>query len=195
MSNKNKVNNHTSNEVKESNNKINNLELVVYTDGSYRGGINEASYAAIVLYEGIEELIIAGKAKSKDKITNCNEIELLAVLNILKEIEKRKINENIKITLRSDSNYVCKGINRSKNKKLKIKPEYNTTIWQQIYYIFKKIKFECEFVKGHNGDHYNTFCDRLCKLILEEDKIKIKNLLSEYNLESNLLLNSKLILI
>lgn len=121
-----------------------------------------------MIQEGKEELIIAGNT---DEAKSSQEIELLAVLNILKEIEKINIS-NLTIKLKLDSNYVYKGLNKLFISYEIINKFKYKDIWEEIYRISNTINLECECVKAHDKIKYNKFCDKLAKLAINNNNIK-----------------------
>ena len=121
----------------------------VYTDGAYSSSRNQGGWSYVVLYKN--QLI--KKEFGGVKATTNNRMEILAVILGLSMIRNAET-----INIITDSQYVIgcasKGWKRNKN----------TDLWklydeQKIRLENTKIKFQ--HVKGHNGDKYNSMCDKL----------------------------------
>ncbi|TDT71430.1 RNase HI [Hypnocyclicus thermotrophus] len=132
-------------------------EIIIYTDGACANNQekeNTGGYGAVLMYKGKIKEIFGGY-----KNTTNNRMELMAVIEALKQLKRK----DIPIKVYSDSSYVVNGINiwiHDWIKKGKIKKNYD--LWMKLYNLkkgFKKIEFF--HVKGHNGDRYNEIADRL----------------------------------
>lgn len=148
-------------------------EIVVYTDGGSRntgnvkgGSVNATDKAAWAYLIQIDEEIITD-SKGYLGATN-NQMELTAVLEALRELYRRKMN-NQSILLVSDSQYVLKGINewlanwKARGWKTAAnKPVKNVELWQAMdraLSYFPILKFQ--WTKGHAGDWGNEQVDEL----------------------------------
>lgn len=125
------------------------LEYTIYTDGAYSSLRNQGGCGVVILKN---EQVIKTFSKCYMQTTN-NRMEILAVILGLSMIRNAET-----INIITDSQYVIgcasKGWKRNKN----------TDLWklydeQKIRLENTKIKFQ--HVKGHNGDKYNSMCDKL----------------------------------
>lgn len=125
---------------------------VLITDGAYSSARDQGGVGLVFLKDGKK---ILEYSKMYKGVTN-NIMELSAVIIGLKSI-KNPIESLIIIT---DSMYVIgcatKGWKRRKNVKL----------WKEFDTEFERVKSICpnvqfEHVKGHDGDEWNEYCDKL----------------------------------
>jgi len=125
-------------------------DYVVYTDGSYsiKHGVGAFAY---VMLDG-DEMIKKGVRKRKNE-TN-NRMELKAILYAVYEAP-----ENCHLLVRSDSQYAI-GLFGGKHKNFKANLDLYI-LYDDIVYK-KKLKVSYEWVRGHNGDYWNEYCDNLC---------------------------------
>ena len=124
-------------------------EAIVYTDGACSGNPGPGGWGATIKI-GDETFEIFG---GEDNTTN-NRMELIAAIKALEYL-----NENHKITLYTDSNYVKDGItkwifNWKKNnwKTSAKKPVKNSDLWIQLDEIQNKREVKWNWVKGHAGN-------------------------------------------
>lgn len=137
-----------------------NNRIKVYTDGACQNNQlneNKGGYGAVILKPGEEPLKLNGGFRN----TTNNRMELKAVIEALK-----RVNQYSPVTVYSDSQYVVKGITEwIPNWIAKGKIEKNGDLWMELYRIvitFQDIQFI--HVRGHNGDVYNEFADRLATI-------------------------------
>lgn len=131
----------------------------IYTDGACSGNPGPGGWGAVLIYNGVEKQL----SGSEIETTN-NRMELSAVITALKALK-----EPCKVTLTTDSKYVCDAINKGwlnsweKNswKKADKKPVLNIDLWQELLPLLNKHRVEFIWVKGHNGHKYNEICDKL----------------------------------
>lgn len=131
---------------------------IVYTDGASSGNPGPGGWAAIIDY-GNKVLEIG----DGDPKTTNNRMELTAVINALKKINK---SENTKIY--TDSQYVVNGItswifNWQKNdwKTKNEKEVLNKDLWQDLAKEVEGRKIEWKVIRGHAGISGNHRADRL----------------------------------
>lgn len=138
--------------------------VVLYTDGSYKPQSDVGGYAA---YIEEEEKVVCG---AKNNTTN-NQMELLAVIHGLKEID-----DNKPVKVITDSKYVCDTISkrwlynwkRNNWKTSANTPVKNQELWEQLESEINKhpsVKFE--WVKGHADTKGNNFCDAVATKITQ----------------------------
>lgn len=146
-------------------------EVDVYTDGATRAnGTNNArgGWAWCI----VDNNIIIQKGYGGEKPTTNNRMELTAVLEGLRAVYKLENIDDTIINLYSDSAYFIncftqkwyvnwlnnEWINSSK------KPVANRDLWEQIIPYFEKNNINFYKVKGHAGQTYNEYVDKLaCK--------------------------------
>lgn len=134
-------------------------EVKIYTDGACSGNPGPGGWGAVLVYNNIEKELSGSEAE-----TTNNRMELTAVLESLKALK-----EPCKVTLTTDSKYVCDAINQKwvyswqKNnwKKSDKKPALNIDLWKKLLELLDIHNVEFIWVKGHNGHKYNERCDNL----------------------------------
>lgn len=140
-------------------------EAIIYTDGACSGNPGPGGWGATIKI-GDETFEIFG---GEDNTTN-NRMELIAAIKALEYL-----NENHKITLYTDSNYVKDGItkwifNWKKNnwKTSAKKPVKNSDLWIQLDEIQNKREVKWNWVKGHAGNLGNERADELARMGIKE---------------------------
>ena len=140
-------------------------EAIVYTDGACSGNPGPGGWGATIKIENETFEIFGGE----DNTTN-NRMELVAAIKALEYL-----NENHKITLYTDSNYVKDGItkwifNWKKNnwKTSTKKPVKNSDLWIQLDEIQNKREVKWNWVKGHAGNLGNERADELARMGIKE---------------------------
>ncbi len=134
-------------------------EVEIFTDGACKGNPGPGGWGSILRYKGTEKEISGGEAN-----TTNNKMELTAVIEAL-----RLLKEPCKVTLYSDSQYVCNAIklgwakkwqtnNWMRNKK---EPALNPDLWEALLKLCDVHQMEIVWVKGHAGHPENERCDRL----------------------------------
>ena len=140
-------------------------KVEIFTDGACKGNPGPGGWGATIKI-GDETFEIFG---GEDKTTN-NRMELIAAIKALEYL-----NENHKITLYTDSNYVKDGItkwifNWKKNnwKTSTKKPVKNSDLWIQLDEIQNKREVKWNWVKGHAGNLGNERADELARMGIKE---------------------------
>ncbi len=134
-------------------------KVEIFTDGACSGNPGPGGWGAVLRYNGVEKELSGGEA-----VTTNNRMELMAVIQALKALK-----EPCQVTVTSDSQYVCNGINKGwaaswqknnwiKSDKTKAK---NPELWEELLTLLKTHKATFIWVKGHNGHPENERCDRL----------------------------------
>lgn len=134
-------------------------KIEIYTDGACKGNPGPGGWGAILRYGAAEKEISGG-----EKETTNNRMEISAVLMALKSLK-----EPCKVTLYSDSQYVCNAIKLGwakkwqKNNWMRNKSEraLNTDLWEELLKLLEVHSVEVVWVKGHAGHPENERCDRL----------------------------------
>lgn len=133
--------------------------ISIWTDGACSGNPGPGGFAAIVQYTDMEQEICGG-----EKSTTNNQMELIAVIEAL-----YSLSEPSKVTLYSDSQYVCNAVNQfwlqnwvaSNWKKSDGKSVSNVDLWKELLPLLEKHEVTFNWVKGHNNNEMNERCDRL----------------------------------
>lgn len=133
----------------------------LYTDGACSGNPGPGGYAALILKNDK----IVEKITGSEKDTTNNRMELKAVIEGLKRIDKGS-----KVELYSDSTYVLNGLsewinNWKKNswKTASNKEVANKDLWQKLDDLADNFQLKFNKIKGHSGDKYNEDVDSLAK--------------------------------
>ncbi len=131
-------------------------EIEIFCDGSSLGNPGPGGYAAILRYKDKEKIISGG-----ENFTTNNRMELRALNEALKVLKRP-----CRITLYSDSQYVCQAINVwlvnwQKKNFSKVK---NVDLWKEFVKVSKGHSIVAVWIKGHNGHAENERCDSLAKL-------------------------------
>lgn len=134
-------------------------EVTIYSDGACSGNPGPGGYGTVLVYYGIEKELSEGF----ESTTN-NRMELLGCIKGLEALK-----EPCKVTVVSDSKYLCDAINQGwleswKNrgwKKADKKPVLNQELWERLDRLLSVHTVTFEWIKGHNGHKYNERCDTL----------------------------------
>lgn len=135
--------------------------VTIYTDGACAGNPGRGGWCAI-LVAGNKEKIISG---GKDDTTN-NHMELMAVISALRELRRP-----CKVTVVSDSKYVCDAFNQhwidNWIDKGCVLSRPNGELWHELIQLTLNHEVKFEWVKGHSGQYYNERCDRIAASIAQ----------------------------
>ena len=130
----------------------------IFTDGACKGNPGVGGWGVLIKSSNYKN-----ELKGYEKLTTNNRMELIAVIEGIKSIEK---NANIEIT--TDSKYVKNGINLwinnwKKNdwKTSKKKPVKNKELWLDLDKLVQNYNIEWKWVKGHSGHPGNERADQL----------------------------------
>ena len=142
------------------------MRIIAYTDGACSGNPGPGGWGLYLKAENKNGKILKIKELyGKDPHTTNNKMELTAAIKSLKNLEKES---GVIITIRTDSQYVRKGITewlsnwknnnwRTSNKK----PVANQELWQELDSMVSRHLVNWEWVKGHAGDSGNEKADEL----------------------------------
>lgn len=141
-------------------------EIILYTDGACSGNPGPGGWGSILFYtdnSGTEhKLELSGGEKS----TTNNRMELTAVIEGIK-----KLTTSCKITVYSDSQYVCNAFNKgwiygwikkgwvNSSKE----PVKNIDLWKLYLEVARNHEVSFINVKGHSDNVYNNRCDELAR--------------------------------
>lgn len=134
-------------------------KITIYTDGACSGNPGKGGWAAVIIEDENEKTI-----SGSEMLTTNNRMELLAVINALKEVSSAELD------IYTDSKYVKNGI-ESWIKNWKIngwmtaakQPVKNKDLWLELDTLVTKKEIEWKWVKGHSNDHYNTIVDEAAR--------------------------------
>ncbi len=134
-------------------------QVTIYSDGACSGNPGPGGYGTVLVYNGVEKELSEGF----ESTTN-NRMELLGCIKGLECLK-----EPCQVTVISDSKYLCDAINQGwleswKNrgwKKADKKPVLNQELWERLDKQLAIHTVSFEWIKGHNGHHYNERCDTL----------------------------------
>lgn len=132
-------------------------EVIIYTDGACRGNPGPGGFAAVLMYKGRKK-IVSGSYRH----TTNNRMEMMAVIKGLQTLRER-----CKVSLFSDSKYICDAVNKgwmNKWKRLNWKRTPNDEVknpdlWQMMDSILKEHSVTLTWVKGHAENQYNNEAD------------------------------------
>lgn len=141
-------------------------EIIIYSDGSCYPNPGQGGYGAVIIKE--DDIM---KINGYEYYTTSIRMEMMGAL---KAIELLRTKSRIKVF--SDCKYVVNGINHylrnfryNENKK-------NIDLWLRFYKqrLYHK-KLKAEWVKGHNGNHFNNIADILANKgrLLNTSKINL----------------------
>ena len=138
-------------------------EILIYTDGSCLGNPGPGGWAYIICdpQNGQREQQSGGFAK-----TTNNRMEILSVIEAL-----QTLTEPCKITLFSDSQYVCYAISKGwlrswRNKnwiKSDKKPVKNVDLWKRLIPLLENHTLTIKWLRGHTGHRENEQCDTMAR--------------------------------
>ncbi len=134
-------------------------EVTIYSDGACSGNPGPGGWGTILVYLGNEK-----EMSGAEKETTNNRMELLAAI-----IGLETLKEPCKVTLVSDSRYLCESINQGWVyqweqrgwRKADKKPALNVDLWERMLRQLRRHQVTVQWVKGHDGHPYNERCDRL----------------------------------
>ena len=143
-------------------------QVDIFTDGACQGNPGPGGWGAVLRYQGHEKEISGG-----DPDTTNNRMELTAVIEAL-----RLLKEPCAVTIYSDSQYVCNGIEKGWAKSWKAKgwkkadksPALNPELWDALLNEIEKHQVTMVWVKGHAGHPENERCDALAVQAAERCK-------------------------
>ena len=140
-------------------------EVIIYTDGAALGNPGPGGYGAVLISGENRAEISCGF-----KLTTNNRMELLAVIMALQKLKKP-----CKVSLYSDSKYVCDAINKdwiSGWKRRSWKKVKNVDLWKALLPLLLRHKVTFNWVKGHAGIPENERCDHLASTAAKEKAVE-----------------------
>lgn len=140
--------------------------MEIYTDGACEMSTRKGGWAMVVV---IDDKAIF-EDWGNDKGTTNNIMELTAMeKGLIFALGNVKHQPNLKVIIRTDSQYCSKGYNEwcsgweKKNwKNSQKKTVENLEIWQRIHKL-RHPNISVEWVRGHDGNKWNEYCDSLTR--------------------------------
>lgn len=134
-------------------------EVTIYTDGACSGNPGPGGWGVLLMYMNNKK-----ELSGFDKSTTNNKMELLAAIKGLEALK-----EPCKVSLYSDSAYLCNAINegwldywKTHNWRTKSKEDVkNVELWEKLLELMGIHDLTFIKVKGHADNEYNNRCDAL----------------------------------
>ena len=141
-------------------------DIKIYTDGAARGNPGPGGYGVVLLSGKHRKELSEGY-----KLTTNNRMELLAVIAGLKAIKS----ENSRVTVYSDSKYVCDAVEKgwlTEWEKKNFKGKKNVDLWKRFLTFYRKYDVKFIWVKGHANIEENERCDFLAVEASKKSNLK-----------------------
>jgi len=122
--------------------------LIAYADGSCLGNPGPGGWGVVIIKPGGER----EESSGADPETTNNRMELTAAIEALRRVEPGG-----SVVLRSDSEYVVKGINENRKRKV------NLELWSRLDAEIAARRVSFEWVRGHAADPLNARADELAR--------------------------------
>jgi ribonuclease HI len=136
----------------------NDGQAIVFTDGACLKNPGPGGYAALILIDGKEQIIVG-----RDPATTNNKMEMMAAIKALGALP-----HGLAATVHSDSQYVVKGIREWlpgwKKRGWRTaagEPVKNQPLWEELDRLNSNRKIMWQWVKGHAGHEQNERVDAL----------------------------------
>jgi ribonuclease HI len=133
-------------------------QAIVFTDGACLNNPGPGGYAALILIDGKEQIIVG-----RDPATTNNKMEMMAAIKALEALP-----HGLAATVHSDSQYVVKGIREWlpgwKKRGWRTaagEPVKNQPLWEELDRLNSGRKITWQWVKGHAGHEQNERVDGL----------------------------------
>ena len=146
-------------------------EISIYTDGACTGNPGPGGYGVVLIYGDHRRELSAGY-----RHTTNNRMELMGPIKGLEAL-----NQECRVTLYSDSQYVVEGIEKGWAKRWrgngwmrnKREQAINPDLWGQLLELCEKHEVEFRWVRGHAGDRENERCDELAVQAAHQENLLI----------------------
>ena len=135
--------------------------IIIYSDGGSINNPGPGGYGVVIIDDGKRSELSGGF-----RLTTNNRMELTGAIRGLAGFENP-----VKVLLRTDSQYVVKGIMEGWAKKwrkngwmrTRNEPAENYDLWKKLLELTEKHDVIFEWVKGHAGHDENERCDELAR--------------------------------
>lgn len=141
--------------------------IFIYTDGASRGNPGPGGYGAVMLYGSLRKELSEGF-----RLTTNNRMELLSVIAALEALKK----EGLAVTIYSDSKYVVDAVEKKwvfDWEKKNFKDKKNADLWKRLLALYRKHRIKFIWVKGHDSNVENNYCDQLAVAAAQGKHLKI----------------------
>jgi len=152
--------------------------IEIYTDGACSNNPGPGGYGAVIIFDKQIRKEISG---GYEHTTN-NRMELIAVIKSLEMLANFiRPENNHEIILYSDSKYIVDSINKnwlinwrennwcnSSNKKI-----LNIDLWEVILDLVALYNIKFIWVKGHNDNEENEYCDLLARQAMFKQELEV----------------------
>lgn len=145
-------------------------EYTIYTDGSCLNNPGAGGWAAIIIDNatGEREEISGGKAR-----TTNNRMEILAVISAMRRLKPGDTAE-----IFTDSTYVKNAVGKGWMENWKKNdwfttnrtPVQNKDMWLELDELLQERNISFKWIRGHNGNTFNEWCDRLARAAAEKSQ-------------------------
>ena len=154
----------------------------IYTDGACSGNPGPGGWGTRIEFEDGQVQELGGR----DKATTNNRMEMQAAIAALEFLNEQG-NDNNRVTLHTDSEYLKNGITKWikgwKKKGWKTsagKPVLNKDLWQQLDTLTQSlsdedITIDWRYVRGHAGNPGNERCDEIARAFSHSSSISLKH--------------------
>jgi ribonuclease HI len=130
-------------------------EIIIYTDGSSKGNPGPGGYGVVMISGPYRKELSEGFL-----LTTNNRMELLAVIKGLEALKSKGSN----VTVYTDSRYVADAVEKGwvfEWEKKQFKNKKNQDLWQRFLSIYRLHKVRFVWIKGHDTNKENNYCDKL----------------------------------
>jgi ribonuclease HI len=141
--------------------------LKIYTDGGCSGNPGPGGWAFVIIMQTFQGEQIIAQNKGSQEITTNNKMELIAVIEALRELKKNN-DAPKRISVYTESQYGQKGMTewilkwkRNSWRTSDKKPVKNRELWTELDLLASDFSVNWEWVKGHAGNKYNELCDSM----------------------------------
>jgi len=130
-------------------------KIKIYTDGSTRKNPGPGGWAAVVILESGNYKVLTGA--SDDAQSTNNRMELMGPISALEALPYP-----CEVEIVSDSQYVVNGMTKwvlgwQRKNFVNVK---NPDLWKRLIAASQRHKVKWNWVRGHNGDHFNEIADK-----------------------------------
>lgn len=144
--------------------------IKIYTDGGCLGTPGTGAWAFIIKQEGSPAVEKCGGLR----FTTNNRMEITAVLKGLSYANS--LNNEARIIVYSDSQYVCNSINEWIEgwARKDFEGKANADLWREFLRLKRILPpIQAVWVKGHNGHIENERCDTMCTAVYKSTNLAI----------------------